>query len=173
MVVSVLIWLIFTYIFQLMTMLPRAGASPGQVGHFAIMMDWLTTRLSNVFLTHLPLDKIAAILADHIFNCIFLNENNRILIKISLKFVLKCPISNIPALVQIMAWRRPGDYWVKYLTQGVWRFLDIYVQNICHYTNILFFSARPKLTKLWLPGGLPYVHPTENYPTIPLILTIY
>ena len=31
------------------------------------------------------------------------------MIKISLKFVPKCPINNIPALVQIMAWRRPGD----------------------------------------------------------------
>ena len=30
-------------------------------------------------------------------------------IKISLKFVPKGPISNIPALVQIMAWRRSGD----------------------------------------------------------------
>ena len=27
----------------------------------------------------------------------------------SLKFVPKGPINNIPALVQIMAWRRPGD----------------------------------------------------------------
>ena len=47
--------------------------------------------------------------ADDIFNCIFLNENVWILIKISLKFVPKNPINNIPALVQIMAWRRPGD----------------------------------------------------------------
>ena len=31
-----------------------------------------------------------------------------IAIKISLKFVHKGPINNIPALVQIMAWRRPG-----------------------------------------------------------------
>ena len=30
-------------------------------------------------------------------------------IKISLKFIPNGPISNIPALVQIMAWRRPGD----------------------------------------------------------------
>ena len=29
--------------------------------------------------------------------------------KISLKFVPKVPIDNIPALVQIMAWLRPGD----------------------------------------------------------------
>ena len=33
----------------------------------------------------------------------------RILITFSLKFVPKGPINNIPALVQIMAWRRPGD----------------------------------------------------------------
>ena len=44
-----------------------------------------------------------------IFKCIFLNENVCILIKISLKFVPKGPINNIPALVQIMAWRRSGD----------------------------------------------------------------
>ena len=32
-----------------------------------------------------------------------------ILIKISLKFVLKVPNNNIPALFQMIAWRRPGD----------------------------------------------------------------
>ena len=47
--------------------------------------------------------------ADDIFKRIFLNENVRISIKISLKFVPKGPINNIPALAQIMAWRRPGD----------------------------------------------------------------
>ena len=47
--------------------------------------------------------------ADDIFKCIFLNENIRILIKISLNFVPKDPINNILALVQIMAWRRTGD----------------------------------------------------------------
>ena len=47
--------------------------------------------------------------ADEIFKCIFLNENVWISINISLKFVLKGLINNIAALVQIMAWRRPGD----------------------------------------------------------------
>ena len=46
---------------------------------------------------------------DDIFKCIFLNENVWISIKISLKFVPRGPINNIPALVQIMAWRRQGD----------------------------------------------------------------
>ena len=47
--------------------------------------------------------------ADDIFKCIIVNENLWIPITISLKFVPKGPINNIPALVQIMAWRRPGD----------------------------------------------------------------
>ena len=47
--------------------------------------------------------------ADDILKCIFLNENARISLKMSLKFVPKVRINNIPALVQIMAWRRPGD----------------------------------------------------------------
>ena len=47
--------------------------------------------------------------ADDIFKCIFLNENAWISLQISLKFVPKVRISHIPALVQIMAWRRPGD----------------------------------------------------------------
>ena len=47
--------------------------------------------------------------ADDIFKCILLNENVLIPNKISLKFVPEGPINNIPALVQIMAWRRPGD----------------------------------------------------------------
>ena len=43
------------------------------------------------------------------FKCFFLNENVSIAIKILLKFVPKGPINNIPALVQVMAWRRAGD----------------------------------------------------------------
>ena len=48
-------------------------------------------------------------LPDDIFKGFFLNENEWISLKISLKFVSKVRINNIPALVQIMAWRRPGD----------------------------------------------------------------
>ena len=67
--------------------------------------------------------------ADDTFKRIFLNENIIISIKISLKFVPKGPINNIPALVQIMAWRRPGNkplseammviYWRIYESLGL------------------------------------------------------
>ena len=46
---------------------------------------------------------------DNIIKCIFLNENIWISIEISLKFVPRGPINNIPAFIQIMAWRRPGN----------------------------------------------------------------
>ena len=60
-------------------------------------------------LTHLPLDMMAAILADDIFKHIFRNENIRISIQISLKLVPKGLIDNTSALVKVMAWRRAGD----------------------------------------------------------------
>ena len=52
---------------------------------------------------------MAAILADDIFKCIFLNENDNILTQISLKLVPRSSIDNKPALVQVMVWRRTGD----------------------------------------------------------------
>ena len=72
-----------------------------------------------------PLDTMAAILADDSFSCIFLNENDKIPIRISLKFVPMSPIDNKPALVQIMVWCRtdnkplPGPMLTK--------LIDIYV----------------------------------------------
>ena len=46
---------------------------------------------------------------DNIFKCILLNENVWILPKTLLKFVPEVPINNIPAFVQIMVCRRPGN----------------------------------------------------------------
>ena len=46
---------------------------------------------------------------DGIFKCIFLNDNLGISISISLKFVPRGSINNIPLLVQIKARRLPGD----------------------------------------------------------------
>ena len=75
--------------------------------------------------THLPLDKMAAILADDNFKCIFLNGNDRILMQISLKFVPRSPIENKKALVQVMAWRPTGD---KTLSEPMLtRFSDAYM----------------------------------------------
>ena len=64
-------------------------------------------------------------LADDMFRCIFFNENVWNLLKISLMFVPKGRMNNISALVQIMAWRRPG---VKPLSEHM---IVSLLTNIC------------------------------------------
>ena len=75
--------------------------------------------------------------ADDIFKCIFLNENASISIKISLKFDPKGPNNNIPELVQIMAWRRPGD---KPLSEPM---MVSFPTHICVTRPQLFLQVQP------------------------------
>ena len=60
-------------------------------------------------LSHWGRDTMAVIFQTTFFKCIFSNRNLWISLNISMKYVPKVRIDNIPALVQIMAWRRPGD----------------------------------------------------------------
>ena len=69
----------------------------------------LTMLPTNVCFNTLRPRQNRCLFADDIFKCIFLNENVWISIQITLKFVPMGPINNIPSLVQIMAWHRPGD----------------------------------------------------------------
>ena len=76
---------------------------------------------------------------DDIFKCIFMNENVWILIKISLTFVPEGPHYNIPSLVQIMAWRHPGN---KQLSEAVMVSLPTHICvtrpqwfNLCNVCN--------------------------------------
>ena len=90
-------------------------------------MEKLVNWLFASWLTHLPLDKMAAFLqtifSDAFFEwkVLYFDKKN------SLKFVPKGPIHNKSAFVQVMAWRRsdnkplPGTM----LTQ----FTDIYMQH--------------------------------------------
>ena len=65
--------------------------------------------------------------ADDIFKRIFLNENIWISNKISLKYVPWGVIDNMAALVQIMAWCRPG---VKPLSESMMnKFTDAYMRH--------------------------------------------
>ena len=70
---------------------------------------------------------MAAVLADDISKCIFLNENDRILIQISLKFVPRSPIDNKSALDQVMACRRTGDK--PLLEPKMTQFIDAYMRH--------------------------------------------
>ena len=81
--------------------------------------------------------------ADDTFKRIFVNENIRILIEMSLKFVPKGPINNIPALVQVMAWRRPDD---KPLSEPM---------MVCLPTHICV--TRPQWVKpTWISNVIPH-----------------
>ena len=80
--------------------------------------------------------------ADDVFKCNFFNGNVWIPIGISLKFVHKGPINNVPALVQIMAWRRTGD---KPLSEPMMtQFNDAYMR---HSTSM---SEKPTLSSTHL-----------------------
>ena len=85
-----------------------------------------------------------------------LNENAWILLKISLKFFPKVRINNIPALVQIMAWRRIWDSCYQRKSQTVsilslqqhgytcivylvWKSRTL---NVCRFTGVLYKSTK-------------------------------
>ena len=106
--------------------------------------------------------------ADDIFKCIFLNENLWISIKISQKFVSKFRIINIPVLIQIMAWRRPGDkplsepmivYWHIYASLGlselIWIHRSILDRNavdmLIFWYVFFFMKLSPQSTYTRLP----------------------
>ena len=89
--------------------------------------------------------------ADNTFWCIFLNENVCISINNSLKIVPRVRIDKIPASVQIMAWRQPGD---KPLSESM---MVSVLTHIC--------IIRPRWVNqqrgYWLPGALA---PRHQYP---------
>ena len=75
---------------------------------------------------------------DDIFKWISLNESVWILIKISLNFVPRGPINNIPALVQIMAWRQPGD---KPLSEPMMFSLPTHIcVTLPQWVNVLMYA---------------------------------
>ena len=99
-----------------------------------------------------------------IFEYIFFNENVWIPIKISLMFVPKGPINNIPALVQIMDWRWPGSkplsgpmmvyFTDAYITRPQWVILlkpeDLWWYQNCKFcTKILCFISGGPTKSEW------------------------
>ena len=86
---------------------------------------------------------------DDIFKCIFLNENVWIPIKM---FVPKGLIKNIPAMVQIMAWRRPGAS--HYLNQWWLVYRRIYASlGLNELRRPLFTAAILSVDSCWFSFG--------------------
>ena len=72
------------------------------------------------------------------FKRIFVNKNVRSWIKISLKFVSKGAINNIPALVHLITWRQPSN---KYELWNSWSYASIEERRYIevHSSTIQFF----------------------------------
>ena len=81
----------------------------------------------------------------HFTNDIFLNENVWISLKISLKFLPKVQIINIPALVQIMAWHQ-AVYCRKYasLSLNELKAISLHSQIITYWCNVYVANRHHK-----------------------------
>ena len=100
----------------------------------------IVQRYCWAILTHWDRDKMAAVSQTILSNTFSWIKSIQISIKISLKFVPKIPINNIPALVQIMARRRPG---AKPLSEPMLVSLLTYIRvTRPQWVNLL----------LWVPG---------------------
>ena len=105
--------------------------------------------LRNVECHHERLNLCSYLNPPYIFKYIFLNENLWISLNISLNFVPKGHINNVPALVQIMAWRRRQaiiwkndglGYWHIYASLGLNEKCE--VLKFCEETQIEVHSQR-------------------------------
>ena len=95
--------------------------------------------------------------ADDTFKRIFLNENVRISIKISLKFVPEGPINNNPSLVQIMAWHWSEPMMVSLLT------------DICGLNELMGNLIQVRASLYWnVPLELSFFALTHSYTKITL-----
>ena len=95
-------------------------------------------------------------LPDDIFKCIFFNEN--ISISISLECVPSGMIKNIPALVQIMAWHRPGD---KPLSEAMTVCTTKLWWQMWYLWSINYRKLNMPLERTALPLGKQYPHVWE------------
>ena len=127
------------------SMSPYGVSRPWWVNNILVditkMMQMRTQRLVRVHILrprqhgrHFP---------DDSFISIFVNENIWISINISLRFASKVPINHIPALIRIMAWRRPG---AKPLSEAM---MVILPTHIC-VTGLPRVKALPAAKYSWL-----------------------
>ena len=103
-------------------------------------------------LTDWDRDKMGTIFADDIFKCIFVNEYVWISTNISLKIVLKDPINNIPASVQIMTWHRSGD---KSLCEPNHR---VFIKFQSKFVPKIQRTTRQCLVRLWFDAKMLLTH---------------
>ena len=129
-----------------------------------LMTAWKYSVVSVIYYNHLGVVVINTLrqrqngrhFPDDMLKWIFLNENVWNTIKISLKFAPTSPINNIPALVQIMAWRQPGakplfEPMMDSLLTHIWVTRPQWVKPIFSVLLIYLFSKSIKiLVTYWI-----------------------
>ena len=115
---------------------------------FRMMLSPLAHIVQNLMFNSLRPRRNRRHLADDSSTCIFLKENVPILIKISLKFISNGTITDIQALVQIRAWRRPDDkplsepmthicvtrpLWTKSISSDIWKYFNLSLHTLYAY----------------------------------------
>ena len=103
---------------------------------------WIGAYPSHYLLNTLRPRQDGRLFPDDIFKSIFFKENVQIVVKISLTCIPKAPNNNIPALVQIMTWRRLGD---KPLSEAIMVSL---LTNIC-VTRPQWVNTRHQFISVW------------------------
>ena len=106
---------------------------------------WWATCLWMLIYTLRPRQNGRHFAVDH-FKCIFWSVNTWISIITSLKFLLKGPTENNPALVYIVAWRRPG---VKPLSEPM---MVNSLTRIC-ITQPQWVNCKTTSVAIWLFGS--------------------
>ena len=96
-------------IFQSQAIRTNAYKLPISVAHSYFIHRPSVGIVSHVFCQHIEAQTKWPPFRRWHFQRIFLDENVKILINISLKLAPKGQINNLPALVQLMAWHRPSD----------------------------------------------------------------
>ena len=110
---------------------------------------YLLLPVNGWHLTHWGRDKIAAIFQSTVSNGFSWMK----MYEFRLKFVPKGPINNIPALVQIMAWRRPGakplsePMMVRLLTH-IWVTRPQWVKALQTHVFVKAFRSLPIITNM-------------------------
>ena len=81
-------------------------------------------------------------LADHNFKCIFLNENNKVLIRNSPKFVPRSPIDNKPALFQVnrrraIIWTNADSVYPTHICGTRWKWVNATWSKLCKCYHVM------------------------------------
>ena len=130
---------------------------------------WETTEIGN--LNTLRPRQNGHHFSDDIFKWIFVNENAWIWIEISLKFVLRGPINNIPALFHIMVGCRPSD---KPLSEPMMAYVDCnYFLTNCYPVTSYEVRYRHHCLRQWLVDQRHQTIPWNNVDLSPIKSVIF